>query len=308
MQMKFLAKMSRYSLWIVLLVIIVFTAIANPRFLIISNLMNVLLQVSVLGVVALGATFIVISGGIDLSVGRILSVSAYVAGLVIASTGSTLLGIVVALVVGTGLGAFNGLLVASERADPFIITLGTMTLFEGVAIVISHGSPINSMGALYDTVGRAYLFGVIPVPIVLFLVGAILVAFFLRKTPLGRYAYAIGGNEQAVRLAGINVARAKILLYTLNGLLSGAAAILLSSILDSALPFMGSGYELRAIAAVVIGGTPLSGGKGSVLGTIAGVLLLGLVSNSINMIGISANFQNVFLGAIIVVAVLSQKR
>ncbi|MFP3953018.1 MAG: ABC transporter permease [Candidatus Acetothermia bacterium] len=302
-----LSKLGRYILLFVLLAIVLFTGFINPRFFNPNNLFNILLQVSVLGVVAMGATVLLISAGLDLSVGGMLSVSGYVSGIVIGMTGSTTLGIFTALLVATAIGMFNGLLVATDRAHPFIITLGMMTLLQGIAIAISRGSPINTMGNLFALIGIRKVGGVIPLPVIIFLAVTILVAFFLRKTPLGRYAYAIGGNEEASRLSGVRTKQVKIALYTLNGFLVGIAAVLLSSILDSALPNMGNGYELRAIAAVVIGGTPLFGGRGSVWGTLGGVLLLGLVSNSINMLGISANFQDVVLGIIILFAVMSQK-
>ncbi|MEA1963650.1 MAG: ABC transporter permease [Candidatus Aerophobetes bacterium] len=300
------AKLGRYVLILVLLAIILFTGIVNPRFLAVQNLLNILLQVSVLGIVSIGATILLVSGGLDLSVGSMLSVSAYVAGLTIANTGSTAFGILVAIGVAIGIGAFNGVLVSTERAHPFIITLGMMVFLQGVAVVISRGSPINRMGGLYELLGVRTFLG-IPLPVVILAVLLIVVNFFLRNAPLGRYVYAIGGNEEASRLSGIRIKQVKIILYTLNGFLVGIAALVLSSILDSALPWMGSGYELRAIAAVVIGGTPLFGGRGNVWGTLGGVLLLGLVSNSINLIGISANFQNVVLGAIMVAAVMFQK-
>lgn len=301
-----LARLGRYVLIFVLLAIVLFTGIANPRFLAVQNLLNILLQISVLGIVSIGATVLLISSGLDLSVGSMLSVSAYMAGLIIANIGSTALGILVAIGVATGIGAVNGVLVSTDRAHPFIITLGMMVFLQGVAIVISRGSPINRMGGLYELLGIRHFLG-IPLPVVIFAVLLVAVNFFLRNAPLGRYAYAIGGNEEASRLSGIRIKRVKIILYTLNGFLVGIAALVLSAILDSALPTMGSGYELRAIAAAVIGGTPLFGGRGNVWGTLGGVLLLGLVSNSINLIGVSANFQNVVLGAIMVAAVMFQK-
>jgi len=304
--MVLLARLGRYILVFVLLAIILFAGIVNPRFLAVRNLLNILLQISVLGIVSIGATILLISGGLDLSVGSMLSVSAYVAGLTIAHTGSTALGILVAIGVAAGTGAVNGVLVSTERAHPFIITLGMMVFLQGIVVVISRGSPINRMGGLYKLLGVRTFLG-IPLPVVILAILFLVINFFLRNAPLGRYAYAIGGNEEASRLSGIRIKQVKIILYTLNGFLVGIAALVLSSILDSALPWMGSGYELRAIAAAVIGGTPLFGGRGNVWGTLGGVLLLGLVSNSINLIGISANFQNVVLGAIIMAAVMCQK-
>ncbi len=291
---------------VTLLAIVVVTAIGNPRFLGIQNILNVLLQISILGIVSVGQTVLLISAGLDLSVGAMLSVSALAGGLIIHATGSTLLGVGVALLAALLIGTVNGLLSATGRAHPFIITLGMMTLLQGVAIVISRGSPINGMGKLYDAFGIANLLGV-PTPVYVLALALGSTALILRYAPLGRYAYAVGGNEEAARLAGLPIFRIKVALYALNGLLVGIAAVALSGILDSALPAMGTGYELRAVAAAVIGGTPLFGGRGSVWGTLFGVLLLGLVSNSINLLGIGANFQYVVLGAIITAAVMFQR-
>jgi ribose/xylose/arabinose/galactoside ABC-type transport system permease subunit len=182
-----------------------------------------------------------------------------------------------------------------------------MTFLQGVGIVISGGSPINGAGALFDVFGLGSTLGV-PNPV--YVMAAVLVVIFLvlRRTLLGRYGFAIGGNEEAARLSGVPVRAVKVGLYTLNGLIVGVAAVVLTGILDSALPNMGTGYELRAIAAVVIGGTPLFGGRGSVIGTLGGVLLLGLVSNSMNLLGVGANYQSAVLGLIITAAVLLQRR
>ena len=187
------------------------------------------------------------------------------------------------------------------RATPFIVTLGTMTFLQGVAIVMSGGSPINGSGSLFDIFGLGNLLGV-PSPVYVLLAILIATHFFLKRTLLGRYSFAVGGNEEAARLSGVPVRRVKVGLYTLNGLIVGAGAVVLTGIFDSALPNMGTGYELRAIAAVVIGGTPLFGGRGTVVGTLGGVLLLGLVSNSMNLLGVGANYQSAVLGLIITAA------
>jgi ribose transport system permease protein len=182
-----------------------------------------------------------------------------------------------------------------------------MTLLQGAALVLSDGAPINGMGWLFDYIGLGDLFGV-PTPIYFLVAVVLIVHFILSRTSLGRYAYAIGGNENATRLSGVPVRRIKIVLYAVNGLIVGIGAVVLAGVLDSALTTMGNGYELRAIAAVVIGGTPLVGGRGNVLGTFGGVLLLGLVSNSMNLLGVGANYQNLTLGLIVTIAVLLQKQ
>ncbi len=300
------ATIGRNILLLVLLAIVIFTGIINPRFLSLQNILNILQQISVLGIVSIGMTILLISGGLDLSVGSLISLSAYVGGLTIHRTNSLSLGILALFACAVFFGFLNGVLAATERAHPFIITLGTMTFLQGIAVVISRGSPINGMGGLYELIGIRDIFG-LPAPAIIFIVLLIITYFFLRNVPLGRYAYAIGGNQEASRLSGIRINRIKIALYALNGLFVGVAALVLSSILDSALPTMGTGYDLRSVAAAVIGGTPLFGGRGNVFGTLGGVFLLGLVSNSINLLGISANFQGVVLGVIMVAAVMFQK-
>jgi len=300
------ATIGRNILLLVLLAIVIFTGIINPRFLSLQNILNILQQISVLGIVSIGMTILLISGGLDLSVGSLISLSAYVGGLTIHRTNSLSLGILALFACAVFFGFLNGVLAATERAHPFIITLGTMTFLQGIAVVISRGSPINGMGGLYELIGIRDIFG-LPAPAIIFIVLLIITYFFLRNVPLGRYAYAIGGNQEASRLSGIRISRIKIALYALNGLFVGVAALVLSSILDSALPTMGTGYDLRSVAAAVIGGTPLFGGRGNVFGTLGGVFLLGLVSNSINLLGISANFQGVVLGVIMVAAVMFQK-
>ena len=297
----------RFTLLIVLLLIVVVTAIGNPRFLKLNNLLNILFQVSALGIVAAGQTILLIAGGLDLSVGAVLSVAGLATALTIVSTGSVALGVLAGVVAGVVIGALNGMLIATNRATPFIITLGTMTFLQGVAILMSGGSPINGTGALFDVFGMGS-FLLVPWPVYGMVLSIIAVFLVLRFTSLGRYAFAIGGNEEAARLSGIAIPRIKIALYALNGLFVGIAGVILSGILNSGLPSMGTGYELRAIAAVVIGGTSLIGGRGTVIGTLGGVLLLGLVSNSMNLLGVGANFQSAVLGLIITGAVLIQKK
>jgi ribose/xylose/arabinose/galactoside ABC-type transport system permease subunit len=299
--------LGRFTLLIVLLLIIAVTAIGNPRFLSVNNLLNILFQVSALGIVAAGQTILLIAGGLDLSVGAALSVAGLATALTIASTGSIALAVLAGVVAGVAIGAVNGALIATNRATPFIITLGTMTFLQGVAILMSGGSPINGTGALFDVFGTGS-FARVPWPVYVMLLSIAAVFLVLRFTTLGRYAFAIGGNEEASRLSGIPVRRMKIALYALNGVFVGVAGVILTGILDSGLPSMGTGYELRAIAAVVIGGTPLIGGRGTVIGTLGGVLLLGLVSNSMNLLGVGANFQSAVLGLIITAAVLLQKK
>jgi ribose/xylose/arabinose/galactoside ABC-type transport system permease subunit len=206
----------------------------------------------------------------------------------------------------TIIGLINGVLVAQNRAHPFIITLGMLTLLEGIAELITGGSPVNDMGALSTTLGGTIFFG-IPTAVVLLFVVVALTAFFLARTPLGRTAYAIGGNEEASYLSGIPIKRTKIYIYTLAGVVAGIAALTLSGILNAAEANIGTGLELQSIAAAVIGGTPLIGGRGGAWRSLQGVLLLGVVSNSLNLMSVGANYQNIALGIIVLIAVMVQK-
>ncbi len=291
------------------LIVLVVGAIAislfSPAFLTVGNIENVLTQIAVIGIVTMAQTMLLVSGGLDLSVGSNVALSGVVCGLLFSRGVPLWIGCVAALACATAIGLINGLLVAQNRAHPFIITLGMLTFLNGVAAQITGGSPINDMGALATTLGGT-LFG-IPTSIFI-LLGTVAFAYvFLRMTPLGRAAYAIGGNEEASFLSGIAVARSKIALYTLVGFIVGIAALVQSGILNAAEADIGNGLELRSIAAAVIGGTALFGGQGGALRSLQGVLLLGLIANGLNLIGVGANYQQIALGLIVVVAVMVQR-
>ena len=297
---------ARYGSTIVLIVGIIITSIFQPVFLTLSNIENVLSQIAVLGILTMGQTIVLISGGIDLSVGSNVALSGVAAGLLFMHGVPLWIDCIVALVCATLIGLVNGVLIAQNRAHPFIITLGMLTLLEGIAELVTGGSPVNDMGALSTTLGGTIFFG-IPTAVLLLFVVAVLTAFFLGRTPLGRSAYAIGGNEEASYLSGIPIKRTKIYIYTLVGLIAGIAALTLSGILNAAEANLGTGLELQSIAAAVIGGTPLIGGRGGVWRSLQGVLLLGVVSNSLNLLSVGANYQNIALGIIVLIAVMVQK-
>jgi ribose/xylose/arabinose/galactoside ABC-type transport system permease subunit len=295
-----------YGSTIVLIVGIIITAIFQPVFLTISNIANVLSQIAVLGILTMAQTVVLISGGIDLSVGSNVALSGVVAGLLFMHGVPLWIDCIAALGCATVIGLINGVLIAQNRAHPFIITLGMLTLLEGIAELITGGSPVNDMGALATTLGGTIFFG-IPTAVVLLFVVVLLTAFFLAWTPLGRTAYAIGGNEEASYLSGIPIKRTKIYIYTLAGVIAGIAALTLSGILNAAEANIGTGLELQSIAAAVIGGTPLIGGRGGAWRSLQGVLLLGVVSNSLNLMSVGANYQNIALGIIVLIAVMAQK-
>lgn len=295
------------ALLAVLLVLVIVTASQSDVFLTVGNLRNILLQISVLAIVASGMTMLMISGGIDLSVGSLMSLAAVTIALLGAAGVPLPLAILAGFGIGVAVGAGNGLLAAWGKAHPFIVTLGVSILLQGVALSVSGGVPISTIDPALISFGASNVLG-IPGPVLVAAAVLLLTGLVLRYTVFGRTLYALGGSEPATRLAGIPVRRMKVLLYAINGVVVTIAAIVLMSRIASAQPLMGTGYELQAIAAVAVGGTPLAGGRGSIVGTLLGVVLLGVISNSLNLLGVSGSFQYVLQGAVIVVAVMSQRR
>jgi ribose/xylose/arabinose/galactoside ABC-type transport system permease subunit len=291
----------------VLIGLIIIMGVVSPVFLSPRNLRNVLQQISTLGILSMGVTILMISGGIDLSVGSNISVVAVVAGMMIKAHYPAELAMLVGIVIGCGIGSLNGVLAAYTRAHPFILTLGTMTLWQGVAVYITQGFPITDLGKRFEWIGGAQIWQV-PVIVLLFFLVLLICNFVLRYTRTGRVAYAIGGNEYTTYLAGIPVRRYKILFYVISGFFAGLAAIVLASRISSAIPTMGADYTLQAIGAVVIGGIPLTGGRGNVWGTLTGVLLLGVIANGLNLLHFDASIQYMLTGLIIVVAVILHER
>jgi ribose/xylose/arabinose/galactoside ABC-type transport system permease subunit len=294
------------ALTAVLLVLCIVTASRSDVFLTVDNLRNVFLQVSVLSIAAAGTTMLMVAGGIDLSIGAAMSLVAVSAATFMQSGMGLLPALALAALIGMGIGAVNGSLAAYSTNHPFIITLGMAIILQGLAIAVTGGSPISSIDRALVDFGAGRLLG-IPMPVWTAAMVLVAVAITLRFTVFGRRLYALGGSEQATRLAGVRVRRLKVLLYTANGLIVAVASIVLMSRIASAQPLMGNGYELQAIAAVAVGGTPLAGGRGGIVGTILGVLLLGVISNSLNLLGVSGAYQYVFQGLVIVVAVMSQR-
>lgn len=282
-----------------------------------DNLFNVLRQVSVNLCISVGMTMVILTGGIDLSVGSILALSGAVAaglmknGLSFAGAdlfvGFTFWGcILVALLIGGILGAFNGWMISRFKVPPFVATLAMLTIARGLTMLYTGGFPITGLGESFSFLGSGWFLG-IPMPVWVALVLILLFAFFMRKTRTGRYIYAIGGNEKASLLSGIRVNRVIMAVYTLAGILSAVAGLLVTARLDSAQPNAGAGYELDSIAAVVIGGTSLSGGKGSVLGTVVGALIIGVLNNGLVLLNVSPFWQQVIKGFVILGAVILDK-
>jgi ribose/xylose/arabinose/galactoside ABC-type transport system permease subunit len=296
---------SRLALLIVIAALCAVTAARSPVFFTIGNLNNVLQQVAIVGILAAGMTMLMVSGGIDLSVGSNVSLSAMVMASLMMHNMNTVLAILIGLLVATTAGAVNGLLAAWSTSHPFILTLGMMTLLQGCALLVSNVPITTIPDSLFDIGGSEPL----GVPLITWVLFAALAAVHvvLRYTKLGRWLYAIGGSQSAAHRAGIPVRVVKVLIYASNGLLVGIAALLLMIQLASSQAQMGQGLELAAIAAVAVGGTPLSGGKGDIVGTILGVVLLGLIANALNLMSIPGEIRFILQGAIIVVAVMAQR-
>jgi ribose/xylose/arabinose/galactoside ABC-type transport system permease subunit len=290
----------------VLLVVVVITASRSEHFLTVQNLRNVLLQVSVLWILASGMTLLMVSGGIDLSVGTMMSLTAVVAAKLIEDGAPLGLGVACAIGLGVAIGACNGALAAWSTSHPFVVTLGVSIVLQGFAISASGGSPVSNLPDALTSFGAGRTLG-LPDSVLLAAVVMVLCGVLLHFTTFGRRLYAMGGNEQAALLSGMRIKRTKVALYALNGCLVGIAALVYTSQIASAQPLMGNGYELQAIAAVAVGGVPLAGGRGSIIGTLLGVLLLGVISNSLNLLGVDAAYQYVLQGAVIIVAVMSQR-
>ena len=298
-----------------LIVLLVIFSLSSPQFMQIANVMSILQATSVNGVLAIAATLVIISGGIDLSVGTLMTFCAIIAGIILTWAGMPmLLGIACAIAAGALVSSISGVVVAKGKVPPFIATLGMMLMLKGLSLVISGTKPIyfNSTPG-YTTISQGSIIGAIipglPIPngvLILFLV-AIAASYILSRTVLGRYTFALGSNEEAVRLSGVNTDKWKIRIYALSGAICGIAGILISSRLNSAQPSLGQGYELDAIAAVVIGGTSLSGGRGTILGTLIGALIMSVLTNGLRILSVAPEWQMVATGAIIIIAVYADQ-
>jgi ribose transport system permease protein len=292
-----------------LIVITVILSIVSSDFFTLDNIFNVLRQVSINALIGFGMTFVILTGGIDLSVGSILALSSAITAGMLANGMDPILAMIIGLGSGAVMGAINGLFITKGKVAPFIATLATMTIFRGLTLVYTDGRPITGLSnsSFFEIVGRGYL-GWIPVPVVWMLVCYLILYFILKKTTFGRRVYAIGGNEEASVLSGIRVNSVKIWIYSLTGALSALAGIILASRLNSAQPTAGTSYELDAIAAVVLGGTSLSGGRGWIFGTLVGALIIGVLNNGLNLMNVSSFYQQVVKGGVILLAVLLDRK
>lgn len=288
--------------FLTLIILFAGLVIASPHFLTETNLSSVVRQTAVINIMALGMTLIIISGGIDLSVGAILAMAGLMGTMAMAAGQPILVGVAVGVLVGAGCGVVNGFLITKLRVNPFIVTLGTLGIFRGLALIISNGLPVHKIPPSFSFLGEGTVLGV-PFVLWILLFCAVVMHLVLEHTKLGRYAFSIGSNEHAAFYAGIPVGFHLTAVYAIGGLLTGLAGMIEASRLMTGQPTAGQGYELQAIAAVVIGGGSLRGGEGSVLGTLIGAFIMGLLSNGSDLLGISPYLQQAIIGAVIILAV-----
>ncbi|KQS24802.1 ABC transporter permease [Dyadobacter sp. Leaf189] len=297
-------KVGQYGIYLAFLILCVVLAFSTPRFFTVSNLLIIGTQVSINALLAFGVTFVIITGGIDLSLGSMVAVTGVVAA-TFAHPDTYPLAVPLLAGIGSGLlfGAFNGLVITKSKVPPFIVTLGTMTIGRGLALIISKGRPVSNLSDTFNFIGGGNVFG-IPFPIIILIVAFIVCTVILNKTVLGRYMYAVGGNESAARASGIRVGNVKMWVYTICGILSAMGGILLTARITTGQPNAGAGFELDAIAAAIIGGTSTSGGTGTMTGTLIGALLIGVISNSLDLLNVTSYYQQVVMGVIIIGAVV----
>jgi ribose transport system permease protein/L-arabinose transport system permease protein len=295
------------ALLIALAVLVAVIGIQKPNvFFLPKNFLNIGQAITMIGLVALGETIVIISGGMDLSVGSIVGAVSISIALAMQSNNNLLVGIVTGLLVGGVLGLVNGLLITRGKMEPVIATLGTMAVFRGVAFIMTNGAPIGTMSAAFNKIGSGAVLG-IPLPVVIFLLTALAMHFFLTNTDIGRKVFAIGGNVVAARLGGIPIERYRMGIFILSGTIAGLASIILTARSNAGQSNSGVGLELDAITAAALGGVALSGGKGTVVGAILGIIVLGVLQNGMILLNISQFYQFIAKGALLVLAVLLQR-
>jgi ribose transport system permease protein len=289
-----------------LIILFIFFSLASPNFLSWSNISGVLLSTAVIGILALGTTFVIVTGGIDLSIGTGMTLSAVMTGLLIVNFGLPVwAGVAGGVATGVAIGFVNGFNVAILGLPPFIATLAMMMVAQGLSLILSGVKPIyfSTVAPDFNQLAIGALIPGLPNAVLVTIILAILGAFVLSKTVLGRYTFAIGSNEEAARLSGVNTRRWKILIYSFSGVFTGFAGVIIAARLDSAQPQIGMGYELQAIAAVIIGGTSLLGGRGSITGTVIGALIMSVLINGLRIMSIQTEWQTVVVGLVILIAV-----
>ena len=294
--------------------LLIFSAIISllsPRFLTSSNLLNVFRQTSINAIIAAGMTFVILTAGIDLSVGSILGFTGAIGASLLMGGMNVYLAMLIAITVGAFAGMVNGIIITKGKVQPFIATLATMIFLRGATLVFTNGKPVavsaSEVSGVFRWIGTGKLLG-IPIPIVLMIIVFISCYYVLNHTQFGRHIYAVGGNEEASLLSGVNTHKVKIWAYTISGILAAVAGIIVTSRLSSAQPTAGDGYELDAIAAVVLGGTSLIGGQGTIVGTIIGALIIGILNNALNLMDVQSYYQSIAKAVVILIAVLLDRK
>lgn len=304
---------SKFRMFIILIVVMVVLGIVEPKFLNLGNFSNIFKQVATNAILAAGMCFVILTGGIDISVGATLALVGAISVDLISMGVHIVPVLIISLLIGAVVGLFNGVFIARFGLQPMIVTLATMSICRGLTYIYTKGSPITlqtslSSGAAYKWIGSGSLFAGIPFPLILVIIIYAIAFYILNKTAYGRRIYAVGGNEDAARLSGINTRRTKILAYVMCGVMAAIAGVIISARVSSAQPNAGESYEMDAIAAVVIGGTSLRGGEGFVLYTIIGALIIGMLNNFLNLIGVDSYYQVVVKGVVILIAVLADAK
>ncbi len=292
-----------------LVVLCIVMALFSPEFLTSSNISNVLRQVTINSILATGMTFVIISSRIDLSVGSIMAFSGTMMAAAMADFGMPIgVAILLGIFIGALFGTINGVLIAFAKLPAIIVTLAMMQIPRGLALLYTGGYPLNGLPDQFSIIGRGYVLGVVPVPVVIMAIVYILAYIILNHLAMGRYIYSIGGNEEAVRLSGIKTKLYIILPFVISGITASIGGTIITSRLMSGQPMAGEGFELDAIAAVVLGGTDIAGGRGHIVGTLIGAVMLGVLTNGLNLIGVSPYIQRIFKGLIIIAAVYLSSR
>lgn len=300
--------LSDFGVLIALFALIIVISIISPQFRTVDNFLSLLRQSSINGFIAFGMTCVILTGGIDLSVGSVLALtSAFCASFMTQGIPAPA-AMLIALAIGVGFGVVSGLLITVGKIQPFIATLVTQIVFRGFTMIFTDGKPISGLGDsfFFKFFGKGNLFG-IPFPVILFVVTFAIMWFVLEKTTFGRRLYATGSNAAAAKLAGVNINKTKVIAYAISGFMAALSGLVLLSRLGSAQPRAGEGYELDAIAAVAVGGTSMNGGRGRIWGTFVGILIIAVLNNGLNILGVSSYWQEVVKGIVILVAVLSDK-
>ncbi|OGO81926.1 MAG: ribose ABC transporter permease [Clostridiales bacterium GWC2_40_7] len=296
--------MKNYGILLALIIVCIIISILNPKFLSGTNIVNVIRQTSLIGIIAVGLTFVILAADIDLSIGSVAALAGVLtAGFLVNNKMSIFWAVLLPLLICAGLGLLMGVVITKARVHSFVVTLGMLSIARGLALVYTKGYSISGLDPDFRFIGGGYLW-IIPMPVVIFIVLLIASYFILAKTPYGRYIYAIGGNTEATRLSGINVDLVRIASFGISGFLAGLGGIVLASRVASGQPTACVGWELDGIAAVIIGGTSLYGGRGGIFKTLIGVFFLGVIRNGLNLLEVSPFYQSIFIGVLIVAAVI----